>query len=35
VPDGGIVFGGPDGLWRFSGEDRPERIGAGFTPGRG
>jgi len=35
VPDGSIVFGGPDGLWRFSGAERPERIGAGVTPGRG
>jgi hypothetical protein len=35
VPDGSIVFGGPDGLWRFAGGDRPERIGAGLTPGRG
>jgi hypothetical protein len=35
VPDGSIVFGGPAGLWRFAGEGQPERIGAGFTPGRG
>jgi hypothetical protein len=35
VPDGSIVFGRPDGVWRLSGEERPERIGAGVTPGRG
>jgi hypothetical protein len=35
VPDGSIVFGGPDGLWRFAGGERAERIGAGVTPGRG
>jgi hypothetical protein len=35
VPDGSIIFGGADGLWRFAGGERAERIGAGFTPGRG
>jgi len=33
--DGSVVFGDPSGLWRWSGGDQAERIGAGLTPGPG
>jgi len=33
--DGSLVFGDPSGLWRWSGGNQAERIGAGLTPGPG
>ncbi len=33
--DGSVVFGDATGLWRWSGGDQAERIGAGLTPGPG
>mgnify|MGYP005839926859 CR=1 FL=1 len=35
LPDGSLVLGGRDGLYRWSGAGTAERIGAGLTPGPG
>lgn len=35
LPDGSLVMGGADGLYRWSGVGSAERIGAGLTPGPG
>jgi hypothetical protein len=35
LPGQGYVFGGPEGLWSWSGQGAPQRIGAGLTPGPG
>lgn len=35
LPDGSLVLGGGDGLYRWSGAGSAERIGVGLTPGPG
>lgn len=35
LPDGGLVLGGGEGLYRWSGAGSAERIGVGLTPGPG
>jgi hypothetical protein len=35
LPSQGYDFGGPEGLWSWSGQGAPQRISAGLTPGPG
>jgi hypothetical protein len=35
LPQGDVVFGSVEGLWRWRGQGEPVRIGSGLTPGPG
>lgn len=35
LPDGSLVFGDAEGLWRWSGAETADRLGSGLTPGPG
>ncbi|MEW6338350.1 MAG: hypothetical protein ACOY3Y_01250 [Acidobacteriota bacterium] len=35
LPDGSLVFGDAEGLWRWSGGETADRLGSGLTPGPG